>query len=239
MNNNIIDEYNLSEYSYPLIGRSVLVSGITFDNKKAKRNIDNNAKANILIFPKLQELKKNKPAMKYIEYGIQEGFADGYKCRIRAEWQIIPSISLSNAFFSRRNNKYARMILNEANAYTTDTMHRVHIKDGINKKAFVASYYNSLSFCFVELEGRSFGGGALELMPSEVSNIIIPYTESADILFDEIECVFSKKKDINKLLEYTNKILLKDKLGFNINDIKLFVSIHNKLLEKRLRRKMN
>lgn len=239
VNNNIIDEYNLSEYSYPLIGRSVLVSGITFDNKKAKRNIDNNAKANILIFPKLQELKKNKPAMKYIEYGIQEGFADGYKCRIRAEWQIIPSISLSNAFFSRRNNKYARMILNEANAYTTDTMHRVHIKDGINKKAFVASYYNSLSFCFVELEGRSFGGGALELMPSEVSNIIIPYTESADILFDEIECVFSKKKDINKLLEYTNKILLKDKLGFNINDIKLFVSIHNKLLEKRLRRKMN
>lgn len=58
VNNNIIDEYNLSEYSYPLIGRSVLVSGITFDNKKAKRNIDNNAKANILIFPKLQELKK-------------------------------------------------------------------------------------------------------------------------------------------------------------------------------------
>lgn len=177
--------------------------------------------------------------MKYIEYGIQEGFADGYKCRIRDEWQIIPSISLSNAFFSRRNNKYARMILNEANAYTTDTMHRVHIKDGINKKAFVASYYNSLSFCFVELEGRSFGGGALELMPSEVSNIIIPFTESADILFDEIECVFSKKKDINKLLEYTNKILLKDKLGFNIKDIKLFISIHNKLLEKRLRRKMN
>ena len=58
-------------------------------------------------------------------------------------------------------------------------------------------------------------------MPSEVSNIIIPFTESADILFDEIECVFSKKKDINKLLEYTNKILLKDKLGFNIKDIKL------------------
>ena len=63
------------------------------------------------------------------------------------------------------------MILNEANAYTTDTMHRVWIKDNVDKKAFIASYYNSLSFCFVELEGRSFGGGALELMPSEVSNI--------------------------------------------------------------------
>lgn len=233
----VIDEYNLSKYSHPLIGRSVLVSGITFDTKKAKQNIDNNAKANILIFPKLQELKKNESVQKYIEYGIQEGFADGYKCRIREEWQIIPSVSLSNAFFSRRNNKYARMILNEANAYTTDTMHRVHIKDGINKKAFVASYYNSLSFCFVELEGRSFGGGALELMPSEVSNIIIPYSETALDLFYEIETVLKNKEDINKLLKYTNKFLLKDNLGFTTQEINLIINIHEKLLNKRLFRK--
>jgi len=237
VNKSIIDEYNLSKYSYPLIGRSVLVNGITFDTKKAKQNIDNNAKANILIFPELQELKKNKSAMKYIEYGIQEGFADGYKCRIRDEWQIIPSISLSNAFFSRRNNKYARMILNEANAYTTDTMHRVRIKDGVNKKAFVASYYNSLSFCFVELEGRSFGGGALELMPSEVSNIIIPYTESSEDLFDEIEYVFKNKKNIDKLLEKTNEHLLQDKFSFTKNEIIMLKNIHNKLLEKRIIRK--
>ena len=214
-----------------------MVSGITFDINKAKQNVDNNAKANILIFPKLQELKKNKSAMKYIEYGIQEGFADGYKCRIRDEWQIIPSISLSNAFFSRRNNKYARMILNEANAYTTDTMHRVHIKEDVNKKAFVASYYNSLSFCFVELEGRSFGGGALELMPSEVSNIIIPYIESAENLFEEIEYTFTNKKDINKLLEKTNKFLLYDKFSFTKNEINMLSNIHNKLLEKRMVRK--
>lgn len=235
----VIDEYNLSQYSYPLIGRSVLVSGITFNNNKFKQNIDNNSKASILIFPKMKELEKNKTAMKYIEYGIQEGFANGYKCRIREEWQIIPSISLSNAFFSRRNNKYARMILNEANAYTTDTMHRVHIKENVNKKAFVASYYNSLSFCFVELEGRSFGGGALELMPSEVSNIIVPYTKAAENLFDEIESVFVSKKNINKLLEYTNKILLKDTFGFDSRDVELIIHIHKKLLEKRVRRKMN
>lgn len=233
----VIDEYNLSKYSHPLIGRSVLVSGITFDDNKFKQNIDNNSKASILIFPKMKELEKNKAAMKYIEYGLQEGFADGYKCRIRDEWQIIPSISLSNAFFSRRNNKYARMILNEVNACTTDTMHRVHIKENINKKAFVASYYNTLSFCFVELEGRSFGGGALELMPSEVSNIIVPYTETAIDLFDEIEFAFTNKGDINELLKHTNKFLLKDNLGFTTREINLIINIHEKLLNKRLFRK--
>lgn len=239
VNKSIIEEYNLSKYAHPLIGRSVLVDGITFNIKKLAQNIDNNSKASILLFPKMKELEKNKTALKYIKYGTQEGFADGYKCRIREEWQIIPSISLSNAFFSRRNNKYARMILNEANAYTTDTMHRVHIKEDVNKKAFVASYYNSLSFCFVELEGRSFGGGALELMPSEVADIIIPYTKTAESLFDEIEYTFVNKKNIVNLLEQTNKILLKDTFGFDSKDIKLLTHIHKKLLEKRVKRKMN
>ena len=70
VNKSIIDEYNLLKYSHSLVGRSVLVSGITFDRNKAEQNIYNNAKANILIFTKLQELNKNKLAMKYIEYGI-------------------------------------------------------------------------------------------------------------------------------------------------------------------------
>lgn len=237
VNQSIIDEYNLSEYAFPLVGRSVLVDGITFNKEKLKQNNDKNAKANILIFPKMEKLKKNKKALKYLEYGKIEGFADGYKCRIRDEWQIIPSISLSNAFFSRRNNKYARMILNEANAYTTDTMHRVWIKDNVDKKAFIASYYNSLSFCFVELEGRSFGGGALELMPSEVSNIVIPYVETAKDLFDEIEFSFNAKKDIDKLLDYMNIILLKKHYNFSNQEIKILTEIHNKLLNKRIIRK--
>ena len=238
VNKSIIDEYNLSKYSYPLVGRSVLVSGITFDINKSKQNIDNNAKANILIFPKLQELKKNKAAMKYIEYGIQEGFADGYKCRIRDEWQIIPSISLSNAFFSRRNNKYARMILNEANAYTTDTMHRVHIKDGVNKKAFVASYYNSLSFCFVELEGRSFGGGALELMPSEAGNILIPYNKKSEEYFNDINKYFNNKKDIDIILDIVDSNVLINIFNFTSQEVKLLREIYIKLVDKRLIKKM-
>ena len=237
VNQSIMNEYNLSEYAYPLIGRSVLVDGITFNKEKLKLNNNKDAKANILIFPKMEKLKTNKKALKYIEYGIAEGFADGYKCRIRDEWQIIPSISLSNAFFSRRNNKYARMILNEANAYTTDTMHRVWIKDDIDKKAFIASYYNSLSFCFVELEGRSFGGGALELMPSEVANIVIPYIENAKELFDEIEEYFNTKEDINRLLDYTNMFLLKKQYNFSNQEIKMLIEIHNKLLNKRIIRK--
>jgi len=90
---------------------------------------------------------------------------------------------LSDALFIRRNNLYPRLILNEANAYTTDTMHRVFVKKGTNKKAFIACYYNSLSLAFSEIVGRSYGGGVLELMPSEAGKILLPYkTENAELL---------------------------------------------------------
>jgi hypothetical protein len=76
----------------------------------------------------------------------------------------------SDALFFRRNNLFPRLILNKAEAYTTDTMHRVFIKEKTNKNAFVASFYNSLSLAFSEIVGRSYGGGVLVLMPSETEN---------------------------------------------------------------------
>ena len=94
-------------------------------------------------------------------------------------------------------------------------------------------------FCFVELEGRSFGGGALELMPSEIANIIIPYIKTAENLFEEIESVVKNKGDISELLKYTNKFLLEDNFGFTTQELNLITNIHEKLLNKRLFRKRN
>ena len=98
----------------------------------------------------------NEGTKAYIENGEQQGINKGYKTSIRDDWYVIPSIKLSDALFLRRNNLYPKFVLNEARAYTTDTMHRVFIKEGVNRKAFVVSYYNSLSFAFAEILGRNF-----------------------------------------------------------------------------------
>ena len=73
-------------------------------------------------------------------------------------------IRVSDALFIRRNNKYPKFVINEAQAYTTDTMHRVTVKEGIDMQALTASYYNSLSLAYSEICGRSHGGGVLELI---------------------------------------------------------------------------
>ena len=171
-----------------------------------------------------------------IENGEQQGINEGYKTSIRDDWFVISSIKLSDALFLRRNNMYPKFVLNEAGAYTTDTMHRVFIHEGINRKAFVASYYNSLSFAFAEILGRNFGGGVLELMPSEVGGIYLPYREENEMVFEQLDKMLREKTPADKMLDYTDEVLLRQGMGFSEREVKMSRSIWHKLMGRRLSR---
>lgn len=149
----------------------------------------------------------------------------------------MPSIKLSDALFIRRNNHYPKLIENKAEAYTTDTMHRVFLKKNTNIKALTASFYNSLSFAFSEIVGRSYGGGVLELMPNEVEEILIPYKEENTEMIETLDKMLREKKSIDEILEYSDEMILKKGFGFSNREIKLANSIWKKLSGRRLNRK--
>jgi hypothetical protein len=220
-----------------MVGRSVHISSAIFTKKDWLLNCDLKTKTNLLIFPPKEKLKHHIGASEYISLGENANIDKGYKTSIRDDWFVIPSIKLSDAFFIRSNNVFPRLILNRASAYTTDTMHRVFIHKGINKNALIASYYNSLSFAFSEIVGRSYGGGVLELMPSETGKILIPYQyENAELLGD-IDAMMRKKMNINQILEKTDKVLLHDNFGLSHREIEIANSIWKKLSYRRLNRK--
>lgn len=143
---------------------------------------------------------------------------------------------ISDALFIRRNNIYPKLIVNEANAYTTDTMHRVFLKAGTDLNAFTASYYNSLSLAFAEVSGRSHGGGVLELMPNETERILLPYHVTNSKLLGTIDGLIRQKSDIRKIMERTNKQILQENYGLSDKDIELSDSIWNRLSNRRLNR---
>ena len=232
-----VEQYNLKEYARPLVGRSVQVPSIVFTKGDWEMNRNNNnVRSHLLVFPALKQMTDNLGALEYLNHGVKDEINKGYKCQIREEWQIIPSIRLSDALFIRRNNLFPKLIINEAKAYTTDTMHRVSIKEGIDINAFVASYYNSLSLAFSELCGRSHGGGVLELMPNEVENIILPYHDNNGNLLKKIDRYIRDKKDMSDILKLTNKHILIDNFGFTQEDVDLADSIWKKLQKRRLLR---
>lgn len=232
-------DYNLESFARPMVGRSIQVLGTILTYEDWENNSDKNLRAHFLIFPSREALKEYPGALRYLESGEAMGIHTGYKCRIRDEWQIVPSIRVSDALFVRRNNLFPKFLVNKAEVYTTDTMHRVSINPGVNKSAFIASYYNSLSLAFSEISGRSHGGGVLELMPNEVENIVIPYDVRNEELLEEIDKEFRKNSDMKAILKRTDQEILKNNFGLTKKEIDLAQGIWEKLMNRRLQRGKN
>lgn len=231
-----IEEYDLEDYARPMVGRSVQVNSVIFTENDWEKNRLSDAKAHLLVFPERKNLNKRNGAVKYIAYGESKEIHKGYKTGIRDDWFVVPSLKISDALFIRRNNLYPRLIINQAKAYTTDTMHRVFLKTGTNIKALTASYYNSLSLAFTEVSGRSHGGGVLELMPNEAERVLLPYHKDNSSLLPTIDKLIRNKSDIDDVLKTTNQVILKEHYGFTQKEIKLAHNIWKKLSYRRLNR---
>jgi adenine-specific DNA-methyltransferase len=232
----IVEEYDLQDYAKPMVGRSVQVNSVIFTEGDWEKNRFSKAKAHLLVFPDKQNLNQKNGAIRYIEYGESLDIHKGYKTSIRNDWFVVPSLKISDALFIRRNNLYPRLIINQARAYTTDTMHRVFVKQGIDINALTASYYNSLSLAFTEVSGRSHGGGVLELMPNEAEKILLPFHIDNSELLTQIDNLIRNKTNIEEVLKITNKIILKERFGMTQNEINLSHSIWKKLSSRRLNR---
>ncbi|AWG23869.1 class I SAM-dependent methyltransferase [Flavobacterium kingsejongi] len=234
-----VEEYKLEDYAKPMVGRSVQVNSVIFTKEDWEKNKFSKAKAHLLAFPDRVNLNQNNGAAKYIAHGESLNIHKGYKTGIRNDWFVVPSLKISDALFIRRNNLYPRLIINQAEAYTTDTMHRVFVKPNTDIQALTASYYNSLSLAFAEVSGRSHGGGVLELMPNEAEKILLPYHKANAELLSKIDELIRDKTDIEEVLKITNEVILKQHYGLTDKEIKLAHSIWRKLSKRRLNRGKN
>lgn len=232
----LVDFYGLDDFAKPMVGRSVQVSSLDFTTQDWLKNVDKGSRAYLLVFKSKEEIANHVGAKEYIAAGEADGINNGYKTSIRDDWFVIPSIKISDALFLRRNHMFPRLVLNSAQAYTTDTMHRVFFKPATNHKTFVASYYNSFSFAHAEIVGRNFGGGVLELMPSEVESIFLPYDEDNAAIFDEIDAMLRKGETIDTILDFTDRKILIDKYGYLLEEVKLGRNIWKKLSNRRLKK---
>jgi hypothetical protein len=77
----------------------------------------------------------------------------------------------------KRAHDAPRLILNKVEAYTTDTAYRI-TAEGTKPEMLVASFLNPLTSLSAELEGRTYGGGVLELVPSEIEKLLVPIPRS-------------------------------------------------------------
>lgn len=161
--NETVERYDLSQITLPLIGRSAHAHGIFFTEEDWSVNVNKGLPAQLAYFPNAPLEGFPEGHQDYNEQGVESGQSEGYKLGLRKNWYHIPSVYPPDAFFLRINDTFPKFVLNDLEAVSTDTMHRIRFFEGIDRRKALLSYYNSITFAFTEMEGRSYGGGVLEV----------------------------------------------------------------------------
>lgn len=238
-----VEKFGLKDVTLPLIGRSSHADGLYFTKDDWKNNVNKNVQAYLINFPDVPFESYPSAQRRYIQAGEEMEINKGYKCSIRENWYRIPSIWVPDAFFLRRNNTFPKFVLNKVSAVSTDTMHRIKIKDGVDGDKLILSYYNSITLALTELEARSYGGGVLEILPGELERVLLPDlrdfkdTKKIKSLIDILDIKVRQNQSIEPVLDEIDQAILVDYLGINIDKVQICRSIWKKLMNRRLGRK--
>ncbi len=169
-------EHGLHPWTRPLLARARHAPGLVVEAGDHARARARGARAWLLDFDADAPNPQTRPGARgYLEAGARHGLAERYKCRIRQPWYRVPSIRHGSLLLSKRSHLYPRLLMNTAAVHTTDTIYRGDVLSPrrLSVADLVAGFHCSLTLLMVELEGRSFGGGVLELVPSEISRLAV------------------------------------------------------------------
>ena len=170
--NDTVDRYSLHDHAYPMFGRSEHCPGLVYDERQHAANGLSGKPTNFLWFKDANALRDGL-VREYIQLGEEQDLHRRYKCRNRSPWYCVPSVYATDIGMLKRSHHAPRLILNRLRAFTTDTAYRIKTLT-VAPRTLVASFPNPLTALSAELEGRHYGGGVLELIPSEIERLLVP-----------------------------------------------------------------
>lgn len=233
-----VEKYALAPFTRPIVGRSAQLSGLRFSEADWLLNVEKQAPAFLLNPPDEPFNSLPESLKEYVASGEKKDMHRGYKCRIRNRWYVVPSVWIPQAFMLRQVHAYPKIILNDAAATCTDTIHRVRLRNGIPAKTAAAAFLNSLTFAFSEVTGRSYGGGVLELEPNEAERLPLPLIGADTLNLYELDELL-RGGNIERVLDITDKVLLQDGLGLTLEETRMLRAIWQKLRDRRINRKLD
>lgn len=111
----------------------------------------------------------------YLERGRAKGVDRAYKCRTRSPWYSVrrqlPPPELFLGYLVKRRPRFAA---NLAGAHSTNNVHRLFAKGGVDAPALAAASMNAATRLSIELLGRVSAAGALKIEPGDASKIRMP-----------------------------------------------------------------
>ncbi len=232
--------YDLGIWSLPLLARIRQAAGLIFDERDHRRLAEMDCPRWLLSFAADLPSPLTKPEpWSYLRAGEAQGLPNRYKCRIRDPWYRVPVVRPGVLLLSKRSHKFPRLVENAARVVTTDTIYQGNMLAPFEggEKDLVAGFHNTATLLTAEIEGRSFGGGVLELVPTEIGRLRVPLSEGLGKLLPHLdELARTAGPDSDNLIERTDELLAAAMPEFNADLIGVMRAARAALMQRRLDR---
>lgn len=207
-----LSQYEFGVWSLPLLPRIRHATGLVFSKEDHHDLKELDCARWLLSFASdLPSPEESRTARKYLRDGEALGLHERYKCRIRSPWYRVPVVRPGCLLLSKRCHKYPRLVINSAEVITTDTIYQGRmVKAYEGREAdLVAGFHNTATLLTAEIEGRSFGGGVLELVPTEIGRVSVPLLpEFGESLQHLDEIARTVGPDSDELVERADALLV-------------------------------
>jgi adenine-specific DNA-methyltransferase len=233
-----IEKFELQRWARPLLARTADSLGIIFTENDHCDARQQGKKSWLLDFSEARpDPMQFEKSAEYLKLGALQGLPERYKCRIRFPWYRVPQIQHGSLMMAKRAHQHHRLIHNQPGVVTTDTIYRGEMKPRFQGQEgeLVSGFHNSVTLLSAEIEGRSYGGGVLELVPSELSRLTVPIAGVEEHLteLDSLSRYNGGQRDSqDNLVEATDAILCQSVPGY-ADLLNVLTSARQKLRRRR------
>lgn len=226
----------LERYVVPIVSKASQLQGARITEADLRSSADGGQKVFLLDLKSGAQGSFSEEVKSYLRRGEEQGYHLGYKCAIRKPWYVVPEAWLPTCFFFRQIYDFPRVVLNRAGATSTDTIHRMRCSE--NPERLTKNLYNHLIAASAEIEGRSYGGGVLELEPTEAERLLVPRSLGEALPLSEVDRLVRAGR-LGEVLAANDRIVLRNGVGLSAADCCLLRGIWEKMRNRRLERRRN
>ena len=230
LNSEQVKRFGLDAHTIRLVSRSVQLKGAQFDVADWLVLAGSNDRVHLLHLAALNGSTLSAPLASYIESGEKQDIHKGYKCSVRKPWYVVPSVWTPDGFVFRQIYDFPRVVLNSAGATSTDTIHRLKCK--ARPETVVVNLYTHLTAASAEIEGRSYGGGVLELEPTEAERLLVPAHLGFALPLAECDRLIRSGR-LDDVLAENDRLVLMEGMGLSSTDCALLHDIWIKMRDRR------